>query len=468
MFVEMWRDTASRQPGPTARLDPTEDLSAGPISVEMQVEMLPDEEWLSEAEQRAWAAAVAELEPGDPFEMPPGWPLAVHLDSVDPDSLSGTGLVAALRAHARLVAHHQAHLSRMVMAVSDRLGGLDGIDADDVARATVAELRAALHLTRRAAEAELDLAISLCHRLPGVLEAVETGVIDLRRARVLIDATGHLPIAAARQVCAQALEHATRMTTGQLAAHLRRLCIQHDPDHAQVRYEHALESRAVVAEQTVHGSVTITASDLPAERAAAVMERLTRIAKSLKTSDEARTLDQLRADILVDLLDGTRSFDHTRGSVDIRVDLTTLLRLNDDPASLGGYGPIVADIARKVLKTRHKAQWGFTVTDDDGVRVIETGSTRRRPTAATRRTVTRRDTTCIFPGCRAPASACDLDHREPHSDGGTAEPDNLAPLCRRDHMVRHSAGWSHTPNDDGSHTWTSPLGTSYLTRPPPS
>jgi hypothetical protein len=429
--------------------------------------MWPDEELLSEAEQLAWAAAVAELEPGDPLEMPPGWPLAVHLDSVDPNALSGTGLVAALRAHARLVAHHQAHLSRLVMAVSDRLGGLDGIDADDVARATVAELRAALHLTRRAAEAELDLAISLCHRLPGVLQALETGVIDLRRARVLIDVTSHLPMAAARDVCAGALEHAHRMTTGQLAAHLRRLCVQHDPDHAQLRYEHALESRAVVAEQTADGTVTITASDLPAERAAAVMERLTRIAKSLKTSDEERTLDQLRADVLVDLLDGTRSFDHTRGSVDIRVDLTTLLQLNDDPATLGGYGPVVADIARKVLKTRHKAQWSYTVTDDDGRRVIETGSTKRRPTAATRRTVTRRDTTCIFPGCRAPATACDLDHREPHRDGGSAAVDNLAPLCRADHTVRHSAGWSHTPNDDGTHTWRSPLGTIYTTEHPP-
>ena len=463
MFVELWRDSASRQPGPAA----TPGAPAGKAdAAELPAGEPPTGELLSEAEQEAWAAAVAELEPGDPLEMTPGWPLAVHLDTVDPDALSGTGLVAALRAHARLVAHHQAHLSRMVMAVSDRLGGLDGIDADNVARATVAELRAALHLTRRAAEAELDLAISLCHRLPGVLEALETGVIDLRRARVLIDATSHLPMVAARDVCAQALEHATRMTTGQLAAHLRRLCIQTDPDHALDRYEHALEDRSVVAEQTPDGTVTITASHLPAERAAAVMERLTRIAKSLKTSDEERSLDQLRADVLVDLLDGTRSFDHTRGSVDIRVDLTTLLQLNDDPASLGGYGPVVADVARKVLKTRHKAQWGFTVTDDGG-RVIETGTTKRRPTAATRRAVMRRDTTCIFPGCRAPATACDLDHREPHRDGGPAEADNLAPLCRRDHMMRHAAGWTHTPNPDGTHTWHSPLGTVYTTERPP-
>ncbi|MGF1667357.1 MAG: DUF222 domain-containing protein [Acidimicrobiia bacterium] len=462
MFVELWRDSASKQPGPAEPGTPSGEMpGAGLLAEEMLAWEL-----LSEAEERAWAAAVIEFEPGDPLEMPPGWPLAIHLDAVDQDALTGTGLVAALRAHARLVAHHQAHLSRLVMAVSDRLGGLDGIDPDDVARATVAELRAALHLTRRAAEAELDLAISLCHRLPGVLDALETGVIDLRRARVLIDVTSHLTIAMARQVCAQALEHASRMTTGQLTAHLRRLCLQTDPDHAQARYEHALEGRAVVAEQTADGTVTITASDLPAERAAAVMERLTRIAKSLKTSDEERSLDQLRADVLVDLLDGTATFDHTRGSVDIRVDLATLLQLNDDPAALGGYGPVVADIARKVMKTRHKAQWSYTVTDDNGA-AVETGTTSRRPTAATRRTVTRRDTTCIFPGCRAPATACDLDHREPHRDGGSAAADNLAPLCRADHTLRHSAGWSHTPNDDGTHTWRSPLGTSYTTEHPP-
>lgn len=143
------------------------------------------------------------------------------------------------------------------------------------------------------------------------------------------------------------------------------------------------------------------------------------------------------------------------------------MQLNDNPAVLGGYGPVVADIARKVMKTRHRTQWQYTVTDHNGAEIVGAGTTSRRPTASTRRAVTRRDTTCIFPGCRTPATNCDLDHRQPHSDGGPAASENLVPLCRHDHTIRHATGWTHTRNPDGTHTWTSPLGTTYTTQQPP-
>ena len=40
-----------------------------------------------------------------------------------------------------------------------------------------------------------------------------------------------------------------------------------------------------------------------------------------------------------------------------------------------------------------------------------------------------------------PAADCDLDHRQPWAYGGATTVDNLAPLGRHDHQVRHS-GWS--------------------------
>jgi hypothetical protein len=333
-----------------------------------------------------------------------------------------------------------------------------------VARATVAELRAALHLTRRAAEAELDLAIALCVRLPRVLEALEDGIVDVRRVRVLIDGTSHLPQASARAVVDTAIERAGSLTTGQLSAYLRKLCIQHDPDQAQARYEHAISERRVIAQHEPDGTVTISGIGLPADRAAAVMDRLTTTARRLKTRDEERTLDQLRADVFVDMLTGVAT-NGRGGSIDITVELSTLLGLNDNPAILAGFGPVVADIARKALKTQAKAKLSYTVTDNGAV--IDTGTVARKASAATRRAVTRRHTTCIFPGCRTPAANCDLDHRQPHTDGGPTSADNLAPLCRHDHTLRHATGWTHTPNPDHTHTWTTPLHTTYRTRPPP-
>ncbi|WP_299037863.1 HNH endonuclease signature motif containing protein [uncultured Pseudokineococcus sp.] len=69
---------------------------------------------------------------------------------------------------------------------------------------------------------------------------------------------------------------------------------------------------------------------------------------------------------------------------------------------------------------------------------------------------------CTFPGCRTPATRCDLDHRIPYADGGPTCECNLEPKCRRHHLAKHRYGWSDErlvddPRDTGTR-WTSPLG----------
>jgi hypothetical protein len=265
-------------------------------------------------------------------------------------------------------------------------------------------------------------------------------------------------------VVAYALERAEGRTTGQLKALLQRLCVELDPDDALRRFRSASEDRKVIAELGVDSTATMVASDLAPERVAAVMDRLTRLAQGLRRSGEERSIDQLRADTFLDLLEGNTTTS-VRGTVDIRVDLATLVGLEEKAAELAGWGPVVADIARQ-LTQRHGPSWRVTVTDQEGG-VVHAGVTRRRPAAPLRRLVESRNTSCVFPGCRRPSTSCDLDHRIRVADGGQTYPDQLVPLCRHDHVIRHRYGWTHTPNPDGTHTWTSPLGANY-TRPPPN
>jgi hypothetical protein len=329
--------------------------------------------------------------------------------------------------------------------------------------AAVAETRAALSLTRRAAESDLDLAWTLRERLPDVLEALRQGSLDLRRARVIADETSHLGEAAARGVAEQALGFAEGRTTGQLRALIRRLCIQVDPESAVHRYEQSVCERQVVAELTEDSTADIRAFGLPPDRVAAIMSRLTTMAQSLRVGGEVRTIDQLRADVFLDLLEGNDA-GRARGSIDMRVDLTTLAGLDDNPAELAGFGPVVADIARQMTEL-HGPSWRFGVTDSRGS-IVGSGTTRRRPNAELRRFVETRDVSCVFPGCRMPATGCDLDHRMRVVDGGATHEDQLAPLCRHDHVVRHRHGWEHGRHPDGSFVWISPLGVEY-SRPPP-
>jgi len=62
-----------------------------------------------------------------------------------------------------------------------------------------------------------------------------------------------------------------------------------------------------------------------------------------------------------------------------------------------------------------------------------------------------------------PATACDLDHRIPWTNGGPTTTDHLTPLCRHDHVTRHRTGWQYQPLPNGDHHWTSPLGHTYTT-----
>ncbi|KAA3638690.1 MAG: HNH endonuclease, partial [Armatimonadetes bacterium] len=72
---------------------------------------------------------------------------------------------------------------------------------------------------------------------------------------------------------------------------------------------------------------------------------------------------------------------------------------------------------------------------------------------------------CVFPGCRMPATQCDLDHRIEWSEHGPTAVSNLAPLCKHDHVIRHDAGWKYFIDDEGEYVWASPLGVVY--RQPP-
>ncbi|NIA24258.1 MAG: DUF222 domain-containing protein [Gammaproteobacteria bacterium] len=394
-------------------------------------------------------------------ELEPGPVLAAFLTTIDVGELSGYDRIVVLRAHQRMASHYQARIYEDMAAVADATGESDDALAVESA---AAEIRVALRLTRRAADSELAFAFVLRRRLPRVWDELAAGDIDLRRAKTISYGTEHLPIALARDVTDRVLGDAPRLTSGQLAARIRRLCIDVDPDDARQRYQRAVGERRLIAEPTESGTAHLLGLDLAPDRVTAAAAKIDHLARSLKTADESRTMDQLRADVFLDLLDGTPTHaTKTRGVVEIRVDLETLATLSDHPGELAGYGPVIADIARQVTEQNQTGQWRFTVTDPDTGQPAYHGTTRRRPTTGQRRHVETRNPTCVFPGCRMPAASCDLDHGTPYGDGGPTTVTNLAPLCRHDHRIRHDAGWTHQPLPGGDHRWTTKLGHTYTT-----
>ena len=88
-----------------------------------------------------------------------------------------------------------------------------------------------------------------------------------------------------------------------------------------------------------------------------------------------------------------------------------------------------------------------------------------RPPPTLQHLIRIRQQACAFPGCRRPASQCDLDHTVPFQRGGLTCECNLAPLCRRHHEAKQAPGWWLEQSSPGRLSWTTPSGRSYSTRP---
>ena len=91
---------------------------------------------------------------------------------------------------------------------------------------------------------------------------------------------------------------------------------------------------------------------------------------------------------------------------------------------------------------------------------------RYRPSEQMRRMLRARDRHCRFPGCRVPASRCDIDHTLDAQYGGATATDNLAHLCRGHHTLKHHTGWRVEQRTGGVLEWTSPTGRTRQTGPP--
>jgi hypothetical protein len=90
---------------------------------------------------------------------------------------------------------------------------------------------------------------------------------------------------------------------------------------------------------------------------------------------------------------------------------------------------------------------------------------RYRPSRRLQHLIRARNTTCTITGCNCPASRCDLDHTEPHDQGGKTCPCNLAPLCRHHHRSKQADGWRLDQPEPGVLVWHTPAGRSYTSTP---
>ncbi|KFU77032.1 hypothetical protein BB31_32545 [Amycolatopsis lurida NRRL 2430] len=330
----------------------------------------------------------------------------------------------------------------------------------------VQEVAFALSVVDGHAAGLVSTAVALTTRLPRTLGLLDRGEVGGYGAMKVATATAWLSDEDARAVDAVLEDRLPGRNCDQIRKAANHAAVMADREGAARRAERHRAGRRLSIRHGETGVASIEVEDGPVEKVAAAYTRIDREARALKTGDEPRTLDQLRADIALDLMLGGQGGKAERSEVFLYMDLNTYLGLNEDPAELAGHGHIPAPLARHIASGPDTVLRRI-ITDPLSGQVLDLGRDRYRPTAGLDEFVRVRDRECRRPGCHRIAQACDLDHSLPWQHGGHTSATELIDLCRRDHRLKDEPGWIYRLAADGTLTITTPAGRSYDSTPPP-
>ena len=421
-------------------------------------------------------------------------------------------------------------------------------------RALAAELAAAVHESDRTMAGRIARAVTLVQDYPTVHDALQQGHISQVHANLITDAGTVITDDTARaRYASVALEIARVETPGRVRSLVKELAERFANRTLDERHQEARTCRMVRVVELGDGMADLTAT-LPAVYAYGIKDRLNQIARGVKHHEQAladeakksgksgssgvsagspskvsstsadladephhtprivRSMDQIRADLLTDMLLATDPNDaalsgftgitglrarvqvivpkarlganeSSRGSestsepesaseteTEVQPEAQSEAGTDEEtsndvptmPATLDGYGPIDTHTARQLAG--HATHWEEIAINPDSGTVLSVNT--YRPNTKLKQFLRARDLHCRFPGCHTPTVRCDIDHTIDAALGGPTTTTNLAHLCRRHHTLKHHSRWAVTQAADGTLTWTSPLGTPYTERPP--
>lgn len=422
---------------------------------------------------------------------------AGRIDALLPD------LIATRRELARLQAR-EARLLADAQAVADEWADVDRSNADFAHRSIAAEVATAWRVSDRTIQRRMADAAALVERFPATWSALDGGRISFAHARAILEAGIRITQPELRAEFEDSvLPYAEAESAARLAPVAKRRAEWFLDESIDRRHSQAHRGRSVTVTDFDDGMAELRAP-LPAAIAHGVLARLTAMARDVQQAerdqrraarerglgagagpadaesteegpDAPRTLDQLRADILADLLLAGVPVAHAgttptglgaiRATVQVTVPVLALLddRVNDpfEAVTLGGFGPVDVETAKSLAAGA--PGWDRILTHPITGAVL--GVDRHQPTEQMRRHLRVRDEHCRFPGCRLAADRTDIDHTVDRQYGGPTKTGNLAHLCRRHHCLKHATAWTVVQRPGGVLEWTSPTGRVHRDRP---
>ncbi len=443
------------------------------------------------------------------LHLPAGIEVVSELWSIDLETLDYAGRVDYLAALEKQSGWFNVWMQRAIVAVAgiepsrvdSMYSGVDDSEREEIATA--------LRMSGSTAQGRIDVARTLTQYLPGATAALAIGDISPAHANIIARESAQL----IRQGVApevlkliedEAIAHAEFHTPAQVANKVRSCIAMFAPEQFEAAAVEEKSTRKVSYYPSANGMATIVAF-LPAPDAQTIMLAIDRlanktngVAKEKLRAYQAQAGHRMRANAsvepesnlkndagnrfnltdfsadLMDPMDAHRAdaitaiaamfletsedlvMSHGRPvTVNLTIDLPTLLGLAENPGQLSGYGAIPASVARELAAD---GKWRKFITDPTTGNLLDFGRESYIPPQALRDFLLARDRTCRFPGCRRSGIKGEIDHAIPWEEGGETSPKNLGLLCKRHHQLKTHGGWKLESFEDGSCEWTSPLG----------
>ncbi|TQK18823.1 uncharacterized protein DUF222 [Microbacterium sp. SLBN-154] len=358
-------------------------------------------------------------------------------------------------------------------------------DRDMALRGVAAEIAAAVRLSDRSVQRQIDSAFALVKDYPATVHCLEKGLITRAHVAVVEDVGRRLPPELRGEFDQLAAEICLDETPGRARADLEILAERMNPRTLTERHAGAFRERKIVRYpigegmselRAVHSTVLIEA----------IFQRITDEANEVIAAREpqpdddvapdTRSLDEVRADVFADMLltaapsltpagreDQPGRLGAITAKVQVVIPVMALMGQSDVPCDLAGVGPIDAETAR-LLAGNSDSPWERLLVHP--ITGLTMATDTYRPTGEMVRFLKGRDKHCRWPGCRMPARRCEVDHNHDAALGGKTEICNLCCLCQRHHSMKQFTAWRVRQLDGGVIEWTSPTGRIHVENPP--
>ena len=347
-----------------------------------------------------------------------------------------------------------------------------GVPAAKQGRGVASEVALARRDSPTRGGRHLGFGKALVYEMPHTLAALEAGALSEWRATLIVRESACLTVEDRRkldsEMCADRSELEGKGDK-RVAADAKAIAYRLDPQAVVDRAVRAESERTVTIRPAPDTMAYLTVL-LSMRQGVSVYAALKRAADT--TFDE-RGRGQVMADTVVERVTGRPAEVPEPIAVNLVISDQTLFGDDDSVAHVDGYGPIPADVARKLVDAavtdpRSRATLRRLYRHPKSGALVGMESRSRHFPKGLATFIGLRDQRCRTPYCDAPIRH--RDHAVPRNRGGPTHRVNGLGMCERCNYVKESAGWRvNTCEVDGTHEaeFTTPTGAHYHSTAPP-